>query len=96
MLIRVSFLYNRVESNILLLHLKDSSSLKKLFFATIIKTKIAKNKTTRKVKIANLFKSNKIITIKKIVNIHKCKNRKCINKNKEKCYLNDNKHYKLN
>ncbi len=61
----------------------------------MLKTKIAKNKITRETKIANLLKNNEIITTKKIVNIHKCKNRKCINKSKEKCYLNDNKHYKL-
>jgi len=95
MLIRVLFLYNRVKSNILLSHLKDFSSSKKSLFATIIKTKIAKDKTTRKTKTTNLLKSNEIITTKKIVNMHKCKNCKYINKNKEKCYLNDNKHYKF-
>jgi len=96
MLIRVSFLYSRVELNILLSHLKDFSFLKKSFFATIIKIKIAKNKATREVKTINLLKSNEIATTKKIVNIYKCKNYKCINENKEKCYLNNNKHYKLN
>jgi len=96
MLIRVSFLYNRVELNILLLHLKDFSSLEKLFFTTIIKTKITKNKAIRKTLTINLLKNNKIATIKKIINIHKCKNYKYINKSKEKCYLNNNKHYKFN
>jgi hypothetical protein len=96
MLIRFLFLYNRVELNILLSHLKDSSSLEKLLFATIIKIKIVKNKIICEAKIANLLKSNKITTTKKIINIHKYKNRKCINKNKEKYYLNNNKHYKLN
>jgi len=61
----------------------------------MLKTKIAKNKATRKAKIANLLKNNKVATTKKIINMHKCKNRKYINKSKEKCYLNDNKHYKL-
>ncbi len=60
----------------------------------MIKAKIAKNKVVRKALIVNLFKSNKITTTKKIINMHKCKNYKCINENKEKCYLNDNKHYK--
>jgi len=94
MLIRILFLYSKVELNILLLHLKDFSSSKKLLFATIIETKIAKNKVIRKILIANLLKSNKIATTKKIINIHKCKNRKYINNNK-KNYLNNNKHYKL-
>jgi len=67
-----------------------------LFFATIIKIKIAKNKVTRKTLIANLLKNNKIIITKKIVNMHKYKNYKYINKNKEKYYLNDNKYYKFN
>jgi len=66
-----------------------------LFFATIIKIKIAKNKVTRKTLIANLLKNNKIIITKKIVNMHKYKNYKYINKNKEKYYLNDNKYYKF-
>ncbi len=96
MLIRVSFLYSRIELSILLSYLKDFSSLKKLLFAIIIKTKIAKNKVTRETLIANLLKSNKIAITKKIVNIYKYKNRKCINKSKEKYYLNDNKYYKLN
>jgi hypothetical protein len=95
-LICISFLYSRVASNILLLHLKNFSSLKKLSFATIIKIKIAKNKAICKVLIANLLKSNKITITKKIVNIYKYKNCKCINKNKEKCYLSNNKHFKLN
>jgi len=95
MLVHVSFLYNKIESKILLSHLKKKSFLKKSLFATIIKTKITKNKVTRKALIVNLLKSNKIATTKKIVNMYKCKNRKHINKNKEKCYLNDNKHYKL-
>jgi hypothetical protein len=96
MLIYVSFLYNKIESNILLLYLKDFSSLEKSFFATIIKTKIAKNKVVYKALIINLLKSNKITTIKNNVNMHKCKNCKYINKSKKKCYLNNNKHYKLN
>jgi len=95
MLIRVSFLYSRIELNILLSHLKNSSFLKKSLFVAIIKTKIAKNKAIREALIAILLKSNEITTTKKIVNMHKCKNRKCINENKEKCYLNDNKYYKL-
>ncbi len=95
-LVRVSFLYNKIESNILLSHLKDFSFLKKSLFATIIKTKIAKNKVACEALIANLFKSNEITTTKKIVNIHKCKNRRCRNKSKKKCCLNDNKHHKLN
>ena len=95
MLIRVSFLYNRVELNILLSHLKDLSSLEKSLFATMIKTKIAKNKAIWEALIVDLLKSNEIATTKKIVDMHKCKNRKCINKSKEKCYLNDNKHHKL-
>ena len=77
------------------MHLKNSFSLEKLLFATIIKTKIAKNKAICKALIANLLKSNKITTIKEIVNINKCKNYKCINKSKEKCYSNNNKHYKF-
>ncbi len=96
MLIRILFLYNRVELNILLLHLKDFSSLKKLLFVTIIKIKIAKDKITCKVLILNLLKNNKIIITKKIINIYKYKNCKYINKNKEKCYLSSNKHFKLN
>ena len=66
MLIYILFLYNKVESNIFLLHLKDFSLLKKLFFATIIKTKIAKNKITCKTEIVNLLKTNKIATTKKM------------------------------
>ena len=62
----------------------------------MIKTKIAKNKAIRKALIVDLLKNNEIATTKKIVNMHKCKNCKCINKSKEKCYLKDNKHYKLN
>ncbi len=96
MLIRISLLYNRVKLNMFLSYLKDFFSLKKSFFATMIKTKIAKNKVIRKALIENLLKSNKTTTIKKIINIYKCKNYKCINKSKEKCYLNNNKHYKLN
>jgi len=95
MLIRVSFLYNKVELNILLSHVKDLSFLEKLLFATIIKTKIAKNKATRETKVANLLKINKIATTKEIVNLHKFKDRKYINKNKEKCYSNNNKHFKF-
>jgi len=89
-LICVLFLYNKVELNILLSHLKKFFFFKKLFFATIIKIKIIKNKIIRKAKIANLFKNYKITITKEIVNIYKCKNRKYINKNKEKCYLNNN------
>jgi hypothetical protein len=63
MLIRILFLYNRVELNILLLYLKDFSSLEKLFFATIIKIKIAKNKVIRKTLTIDLLKSNKIAII---------------------------------
>ena len=96
MLVRISFLYNRVELSILSSHLKDFSSSKKSLFATMIKAKIAKNKATRKALIANLLKSNEITTTKKIVNMHKYKNCKYINKSKEKYYLNNNKHYKLN
>ncbi len=96
MLIYILFLYNRIELNILLLHLKKSFSLEKSLFITIIKIKIAKNKVVREALIIDLLKSNEIATIKKIVNIHKNKNRKYINKSKEKCYLNNNKHYKLN
>jgi len=95
-LVYILFLYNKVELNILLLHLKNSFFSKKLFFATIIKIKIIKNKIVRKAKIANLLKNNKITITKEIVNIYKCKNRKYINKNKEKYYLNNNKHYKFN
>jgi len=62
----------------------------------MLKAKIAKNKITCKTKIANLLKNNKITITKKIVNIYKYKNYRYINKNKEKCYLNNNKHYKLN
>ncbi len=83
MLIRILFLYNRVELNILLLYLKDFSSLEKLFFATIIKIKIAKNKVIRKTLTIDLLKSNKIAIIIKILNINKCKNRKYTNKNKK-------------
>ncbi len=90
------FLYSKVELNILLLYLKDSFFLEKLFFATIIKTKIAKNKVVCKIKIINLIKTNKIATTKKIVNLHKYKNCKYINKSKEKYYLSSNKHFKLN
>ncbi len=73
-LIRVSFLYNRVESSVFLSHLKSSFSLKKSLFATIIKTKIAKNKATRKEKIINLLKINEVAITKKIVELHKSKN----------------------
>jgi hypothetical protein len=83
MLICISFLYNRVELNIFLSHLKDFSFLKKSLFATIIKTKIAKNKAICEALTINLLKSNEITTTKKIVNIHKCKNRKCTNKSKK-------------
>jgi len=62
----------------------------------MLKIKIAKNKTTRKAKIINLFKNNTIIITKEIVNIYKYKNYKYINKNKEKRYLNNNKYYKFN
>jgi len=66
MLIRISFLYNRVELNIFLLYLKDFFSLEKSFFVTIIKTKIVKNKAIRKTKIANLLKTNEIAITKKL------------------------------
>ncbi len=95
-LVYILFLYNKVELNTLLLYLKDFFSLKKLFFVTIIKTKIAKNKVTRKILIVNLFKSKRIIVIKKTVNIYKYKNCKYINKSKEKYYLSNNKYFKLN
>ncbi len=62
----------------------------------MLKIKIAKNKITRKAKVANLLKNNKIAITKQIVNIYKYKNCEYINKNKEKYYLNNNKHYKLN
>jgi len=62
----------------------------------MLKTKIAINKIICKAKIINLLKNNKIAITKKIINIHKCKNYKYINKNKKKCYLNNNKYYKLN
>jgi len=94
--VRISFLYSRVELDILLSHLKNSSFLKNLSIASILKIKIAKNKITRKAKIVNLFKNNKIATTKEIVNIYKYKNYKYINKSKEKYYLNNNKHYELN
>jgi hypothetical protein len=57
---------------------------------------MTKNKAIREALIINLLKSNEIITTKKIVNIHKCKNCKYINESKKKCYLSDNKHFKLN
>jgi len=95
-LVRILFLYNKVKSNILLLHLKNSSFLEKLFFAIIIKTKITKNKAICKILIANLLKNNKNTIIKKIINIYKYKNYKYINKSKKKYYLNNNKYYKLN
>jgi hypothetical protein len=91
MLIYILFLYSRVKLNILLLHLKDFFSLKKLLFATIIKIKTIKNKIAYKTKIINLLKINKIAIIKKIVNLYKYKNYKCINKSKEKYYLSNNK-----
>ncbi len=94
-IVYILFLYSRVKSNILLLHLKDSSSLEKLLFATIIKTKIAKNKVICKTKTTNLIKTNKIAITKKIVNLYKCKNCKYINKSKEEYYLSSNKHFKL-
>jgi hypothetical protein len=62
----------------------------------MLKTKVAKNKTICETKIINLLKNNKIATTKEIINIYKYKNCKYINKNKEKCYLNNNKYYKLN
>jgi len=96
MLIRVSFPYNRIELNILLSHLEDSFFLEKSLFVAMIKAKSAKNKAILEALIVDLLKSNEIATTKKIVNMHKCKNYKFINKSKEKCYLNDNKHYKLN
>ncbi len=83
MLIRILFLYNRVELNILLLHSKDFSSLKKLLFVTIIKIKVAKDKITCKVLILNILKNNKIIITKKIINIYKYKNCKYITKTKK-------------
>jgi len=92
----VSFLYSKIELSVLLSHLKNFSFLKFLLIVFMLKTKIAKNKTICKAKIANLLKNNKITTTKKIVNIHKCKNCKYINKSKKKYYLNDNKYYKLN
>ena len=95
-IVYISFLYSRIESNILLLHLKNFFSLKKFLFVLIIKTKIAKNKVVCKAKIVNLFKINKIATIKKIVNIYKCKNLKYINKSKKQYYLNNNRYFKLN
>ncbi len=95
-LIYILFLYSRIELSILLLYLKDFSFSKKLLSIVIIKTKIAKNKAICKILTTNLLKSNKIIAIKKIVNIHKCKNYKYINKSKEKYYLNNNKYFKLN
>ncbi len=82
--IYISFLYSKIELNIVLLYLKNSSFLKKLYIIFILKTKIVKDKITYKTKIANLFKNNKIITIKEIVNIYKYKNYKYINKSKEK------------
>jgi len=94
--IRISFLYNRIKLSILLLHLKNFSFLKKLLIVFMLKIKTTKNKTTCKAKIVNLLKNNKITTIKEIVDIHKCKNCKYINKSKKKCYLNNNKYYKLN
>jgi len=66
-----------------------------LFFATIIKIKIAKNKIAHQTKSVNLLKTNKIVTTKEIINLHKCKNRKYINKNKEKYYSSSNKYFKL-
>jgi len=95
-LIYILFPYSRIESNILLLYLKDFSSLEKLLFATITKIKTAKNKAIRKIKIVNLLKTNKIATTKEIVNLYKYKNCKYINKSKEKYYLNKNKYFKLN
>jgi len=95
MLIRISFLYSRIESNILLSYLKFFFFLEKSLFATIIKTKIAKNKVIRKIKIANLLKTNEIAITKEIINLYKCKNRKYINKSKRKYYSNNNKHFKL-
>jgi hypothetical protein len=79
-----------------LLYLKNFSSLKKLLIIFMLKIKIAKNKTTRKAKIINLFKNNTITITKEIVNIYKHKNYNYINKNKEKRYLNNNKYYKFN
>jgi len=58
--IYISFLYNRVKSNIFLLYLKNSFSLKKLLIVFILKIKIAKNKITCKAKTINLLKNNKI------------------------------------
>ncbi len=70
-IIRISFLYNRIELDILLSHLKNSSFSKKSLIAFMLKTKIAKNKIVYEAKIINLLKNNKIATTKEIVNIHK-------------------------
>jgi len=78
-IVYIFFLFSRVELNIPFLYLKNSFSSKKLFIVSIFKTKIAKNETTCKEKIANLLKNNKITIIKKIVNIYKYKNYKYIN-----------------
>jgi len=77
------------------LHLKNSSSLEKLLIVFILKTKIAKNKITCKIKTIDLLKNNKIAITKEIVNIYKYRNCKYTNKSKEKFLSNNNKYYKL-
>jgi len=91
----VSFLYSRVESNILLLYLKNSFSLEKSLSIVVIKTKTTKNKVARKAKTIDLLKINKIATTKELVNIYKCKNYKYINKSKRQYYSSNNRYYKL-
>jgi hypothetical protein len=65
-LIYILFPYSRIESNILLLYLKDFCSLEKLLFATITKIKTAKNKAIRKIKIVTLLKTKRLQQQKKL------------------------------
>lgn len=94
-LIRISFLYSKVESSIFLLYLKNFSSLEKILFATIIKAKIVNNKIIRDAKTIKQLRIIEFTTTKELVNLYKYKNNKYTNKNKEECYSSNNKLYKF-
>ncbi len=91
----VSFLYSRIESDIFLSHLKNSFFLEKSLSAAVIKIKTAENKAVRETKTVDLLRINKIAAAKELVNIYKCKNYRYINKSKKQYYSSNNRHYKL-
>jgi hypothetical protein len=95
-LVRVTFSYSRVESDILPPHLKDPPPPEKPPSAAMIKAKTAEEKVTRKAKAAELLKTNEVETAKKIVDLHKCKEPRYTNRGKGECIPNGNKHLKLN